>query len=180
MSDTIFAIILLPKPPRTTGGPWWNVIDKWKAKNSEKNLPQCHVSTINPTRTDPCANTCLHGERLATKCLSYGMAWLPWLLWLFWLKVNIEFWWKLQDTLAMHTYSNFFNDHCRLHVKCRQFTFYWVSDISRPNLLTVYCRPWNYNCSDSRQLELFTVGATTVRSVVPWAATRYMGYPSLN
>jgi hypothetical protein len=31
----------------------WNETDREKPKYSGKNLSQCHLSTINPTRTDP-------------------------------------------------------------------------------------------------------------------------------
>jgi hypothetical protein len=48
--------------------------DTGKPKYPEKNLPQCPVSTINPTWTDPGSNTGLRGEGPATNRLSLGTA----------------------------------------------------------------------------------------------------------
>jgi hypothetical protein len=56
----------------------WRATAEWyrqgKYKNSEKNLSQCQLSTINPTWTDPCGNTGLRGERPVTNHLSHGTA----------------------------------------------------------------------------------------------------------
>jgi hypothetical protein len=53
------------------GDPLWNDIDRGKPKNSEKNLP---AFSANPMWTDPGANLCLRGERMATSCMSHAAA----------------------------------------------------------------------------------------------------------
>jgi hypothetical protein len=53
---------------------WWNEIDRENPLYSERNLPQCHLSTTNPTWTDPGSNPGLCGERPATNRLSHGTA----------------------------------------------------------------------------------------------------------
>jgi hypothetical protein len=43
-------------------------------KLTRKNLSQCHLSTTNPTWTEPGANPGLRSERPTTNCLSHGTA----------------------------------------------------------------------------------------------------------
>jgi hypothetical protein len=51
----------------------WNDIDMENLKNSET-CPQCHFVHHISHWTDQGANPSLHGEKLATNCLSCGMA----------------------------------------------------------------------------------------------------------
>jgi hypothetical protein len=51
---------------------WWNY-DLARGK-PKKNLPSATLSTTHPTWIDLDTNPDLHGERLATICLSHGTA----------------------------------------------------------------------------------------------------------
>jgi hypothetical protein len=53
---------------------WWNEDWQGKPKYSEKTCPSAILSTTNPTRLDPCANTGRRGGKPATNRLSYGAA----------------------------------------------------------------------------------------------------------
>jgi hypothetical protein len=55
-------------------GTQMNNTDWENRKNSEKVLSQCHLSTANPTWTDPGENPGPCGDRPATNLLSYCMA----------------------------------------------------------------------------------------------------------
>jgi hypothetical protein len=54
---------------------WWNENWQGKPKYSEKTCPSTILSTTNPTWRILGSNPDHHSGKLATNCLSYGMAW---------------------------------------------------------------------------------------------------------